>query len=286
MELAQSQSDYAATKATIPQFEQQIGQQEDAIAVLLGSNPEPILRGRALVDLATPAVPAGVPSDLLERRPDLLQAEQNLVAQNALIGAARALYFPQISLTGMFGSVSTQFSSLFTGPARVWSFAGAATMPLFTGGNIYGQNKQADARQQEALFAYENAIKVAFQQVDDALISTQKSREQLEIQNDQVAYLRKYLRLARLRYEGGYTSYLEVLDAERNLFNAELQQTQTRAATLTNLVNLYMAMGGGWVAEAEKMTVPAPASQPAAAMAPVSQNPPAPGGPSGAEEAR
>lgn len=266
MELAQSQSDYAATKATIPQFEQQIAQQEDALAVLLGSNPEPILRGRALVDLSTPAVPEGMPSDLLERRPDLLQAEQNLVAQNALIGAARALYFPQISLTGLFGSVSTQFSNLFTGPARVWSFAGSAVMPIFTGGNIYGQNKQAEARQQEALFAYENAIKVAFQQVNDALISVQKSREQFEIQNQQVAYLRKYLRLARLRYEGGYTSYLEVLDAERNLFNAELQQTQTRAATLTNLVNLYMAMGGGWVVQAEQMSVPAPASGPSPAQ--------------------
>ena len=266
MELAQSQSDYAATKATIPQFEQQIAQQEDALAVLLGSNPEPILRGRALVDLSTPAVPEGMPSDLLERRPDLLQAEQNLVAQNALIGAARALYFPQISLTGLFGSVSTQFSNLFTGPARVWSFAGSAVMPIFTGGNIYGQNKQAEARQQEALFAYENAIKVAFQQVNDALISVQKSREQFEIQNQQVAYLRKYLRLARLRYEGGYTSYLEVLDAERNLFNAELQQTQTRAATLTNLVNLYMAMGGGWVVQAEQMSVPAPASAPSPAQ--------------------
>jgi outer membrane protein, multidrug efflux system len=286
MELAQSQSDYAATKATIPQFEQQIAQQEDALAVLLGSNPEPILRGRALVDLSAPAVPAGMPSDLLERRPDLLQAEQNLVAQNALIGAARALYFPQISLSGLFGSVSTQFSSLFTGPARVWAFAGSATMPIFAGGNIYGQNKQADARQQEALFAYENAIRVAFQQVDDALISVQKSREQLEIQKDQVDSLRTYLRLARLRYEGGYTSFLEVLDAERNLFSAELQQTQTRAATLTNLVNLYMAMGGGWVTEAEKMTVPSPGSQPAPAMAPVSQNAPAPNAPAAAVEAR
>ncbi|WP_321908225.1 efflux transporter outer membrane subunit [Paraburkholderia sp. J11-2] len=260
MELAQSQSDYEATAATIPQLEQQIGQQEDALSVLLGSNPEPILRGRTLVDLSTPAVPEGLPSDLLERRPDLLQAEQNLVAQNALIGAARALYFPQISLTGLFGSVSTQFSNLFTGPARVWTFAGSAVMPIFTGGNIYGQNKQAEARQQEALFAYENAIRVAFQQVNDALIGVQKSREQFVIQSRQVGSLRKYLRLARLRYEGGYTSYLEVLDAERNLFSAELQQTQTRAATLTNLVNLYMAMGGGWVVQAEQMSVPVPAS--------------------------
>jgi multidrug efflux system outer membrane protein len=259
MELAQSQSDYESTAATIPQLEQQIAQQEDALSVLLGHNPEPILRGRALAALATPQVPAGLPSDLLERRPDLLQAEQNLIAQNALIGAARALYFPQISLTGLFGSVSTRFSSLFTGPARVWAFAGSVTVPIFTGGNIVGQNRQADARQQEALFAYGNTIQVAFQQVDDALIAVQKSREQFEIQGKQVDALRTYLRLARLRYEGGYTSYLEVLDAERNLFNSELQYTQTQAATLTNLVSVYMAMGGGWVVEAEKMTVPPPA---------------------------
>ncbi|WP_028220469.1 efflux transporter outer membrane subunit [Paraburkholderia oxyphila] len=273
MELAQSESDYEATAATIPQLEQQIAQQEDALSVLLGSNPEPILRGRALADLATPDVPAGMPSDLLDRRPDLLQAEQNLVAQNALIGAARALYFPQISLTGLFGSVSTQFSNLFTGPARVWSFAGSATLPIFTGGNIYGQNKQADARQQEALFAYENAIQVAFQQVDDALIAVQKSREQVAIQSRQVDSLRTYLRLARLRYEGGYTSYLEVLDAERNLFSAELQFTQTQAATLTTLVSLYMAMGGGWVVEAERMSVPAPAPGQAQAAQPAASQP-------------
>ncbi|MCC8403228.1 efflux transporter outer membrane subunit [Paraburkholderia sp. MMS20-SJTN17] len=260
MELAQSQSDYEATAATIPQLEQQIAQQEDALSVLLGSNPEPILRGRALGALAAPTVPAGMPSDLLDRRPDLLQAEQNLIAQNALIGAARALYFPQISLTGFFGSLSTQFSSLFTGPARMWSYAGAVTMPIFTGGNTYGQNKQAEARQQEALFAYQSAVQVAFQQVADALIAVQKSREQLTILDRQVNSNRTYLRLARLRYEGGYTSYLEVLDAERNLFNAELQHTQTQATTLTSVVSLYMAMGGGWVVQAERMTVPATAS--------------------------
>ena len=277
MELAQSQSDYEATAATIPQLEQQIAQQEDALSVLLGSNPEPILRGRALGALAAPTVPAGIPSELLDRRPDLLQAEQNLIAQNALIGAARALYFPQISLTGFFGSLSTQFSNLFTGPARVWSYAGAVTMPIFEGGNIYGQNKQAEAKQQEALFAYENAVQVAFQQVADSLISVQKTREQLTVQDRQVSSLRTYLRLARLRYEGGYTSYLEVLDAERNLFNAELQYTQTQAATLTSVVSLYMAMGGGWVVQAEQMTVPPTASaqsQPqGAASQPAAQEP-------------
>ncbi|PCE32223.1 efflux transporter outer membrane subunit [Burkholderia ubonensis] len=256
MELAQSQSEYEATLATISQLDTQIAQQEHALSVLLGRNPGPIMRGRPLAELETPAVPAGLPSDLLERRPDLRQAEQNLIAQNALIGAARALYFPSISLTGLFGSVSAQFSNLFTGPARAWSFAGSATLPIFTGGNITGQVHQAEARQQEALYAYQKAIEVAFQQVEDALIGLQKSREQLATQARQIDALRTYERLARLRYEGGYTSYIEVLDAERTLFNAELSYTQTRSATLTSLVNLYMAMGGGWVVTAERMTVP------------------------------
>ncbi|GAU05478.1 RND transporter [Burkholderia stabilis] len=256
MELAQSQSEYETTLATIPQLETQIALQEDALSVLLGRNPGPIVRGRALAELETPAVPAGLPADLLERRPDLQQAEQNLIAQNALIGAARALYFPSISLTGLFGSVSAQFSNLFTGPARVWSFAGSATLPIFTGGNITGQVHQAEARQQEALYAYQKAIEVAFQQVEDALIGSQKSREQLATQARQIDALRTYERLARLRYEGGYTSYIEVLDAERTLFNAELSYTQTRSATLTSLVNLYMAMGGGWIVTAERMTAP------------------------------
>ncbi|MDN0077169.1 efflux transporter outer membrane subunit [Crenobacter sp. SG2303] len=256
MELAQSQSEYEATRSTIPQFEAQIAQQEDALSVLLGHNPEPILRGRDLAALGIPVVPAGIPSDLLERRPDLLLAEQNLVAQNALIGAARAQYFPSLSLTGLLGSVSSAFSNLFTGPARVWSYAGTVTQPIFTGGYITGQVHQAEARQQEALYGYQQAIQVAFQEVDDALIAAQKSREQLDAQGKQVDALRTYAQLARLRYEGGYTSYIEVLDAERSLFNAELQYTQTQSTVLTSFVNLYKAMGGGWVVKAEHMTTP------------------------------
>ncbi|MFM0055966.1 efflux transporter outer membrane subunit [Paraburkholderia phytofirmans] len=254
MELAQSQSEYEASLATIPQLETQIAQQEDALSVLLGRNPGPILRGRDLTDLAVPAVPAGLPSDLLERRPDLLQAEQNLVAANALIGAARALYFPQISLTGLFGTASGQFSKLFTGPARIWSYAGSLTVPIFTAGSISGQVSQAEAQQQQALFQYQQAIQTAFQEVDDALIAVQKSREQLVVQGRQVDALRTYSRLARLRFEGGYTSYIEVLDAERSLFNAQLSYTQTNGLVFNSLISLYKAMGGGWVVEAEAMT--------------------------------
>jgi len=254
MELAQSQSEYQASLAAIPQIELQIAQQEDALSILLGHNPQVIVRDRELDDLALPAVPAGLPSELLERRPDLRQAEQDLIAANALIGAARALYFPSISLTGLFGSVSGQFSSLFTGPARVWSYAGAVTLPIFTAGSISGQVKQAEAQQQQALFQYQKAIQVAFQQVADALVSLQKTREQLVVQGNQVDALRTYARLARLRFEGGYTSYIEVLDAERSLFNAQLSYAQTQGAVFTSTVSLYQAMGGGWVTDAERMT--------------------------------
>jgi multidrug efflux system outer membrane protein len=254
MELAQSQSEYEAALATIPPLEAQIAQQENALSILLGRNPGPILRGREVGALALPGVPAGLPSDLLQRRPDLSQAEQNLIAANALIGAARALYFPSISLTGLLGTVSGQFSKLFTGPARVWSYAGSMVQPIFTAGSIRGQVQQAEAQQQQALFQYEKLIQVAFQEVADALISFQKSREQLVVQGRQVEALQTYSRLARLRYEGGYTSYIEVLDAERSLFNAQLSYTQTQGAVFTSIVNLYKAMGGGWVVEAEHMT--------------------------------
>jgi len=254
MELAQSQSEYEASLATIPQIELQIAQQEDALSILLGHNPGNIARDRELDDLALPAVPAGLPSELLERRPDLRQAEQDLIAANALIGAARALYFPSISLTGLFGSASTRFSSLFTGPARVWSYAGAVTLPIFTAGGIGGQVKQAEAQQQQALFQYQKSIQVAFQEVADALVSLQKTREQLVVQGSQVDALRTYARLARLRFEGGYTSYIEVLDAERSLFNAQLSYAQTQGVVFTSAVSLYKAMGGGWVTDAEHMT--------------------------------
>ncbi|OUL83628.1 TolC family protein, partial [Paraburkholderia hospita] len=167
------------------------------------------------------------------------QAEQNLIAANALIGAARALYFPTISLTGMFGTASGQFSKLFTGPARIWSYAGSLTVPIFTAGSISGQVSQAEAQQQQALFQYQQSIQVAFQEVDDALIALQKSREQLVVQGRQVVALQTYARLARLRFEGGYTSYIEVLDAERSLFNAQLSYTQTNGLVFTSLIGLY-----------------------------------------------
>ena len=253
LELRQVESEYHSALATIPFLQKLIAQQENALSVLLGRNPGPIQRGRPLEELALPAVPSGLPSQLLERRPDIRQAEQNLVAANARIGVAKALYFPVISLTGVFGVESTDLSRLFTGPARNWSYSVPISAPVFTAGGIAGQVRAAEAVQQQALFRYQQAVQTAFREVEDNLVDQRKSREQLGIQKHQVEALRTYAALARLRYENGYTSYLEVLDAERSLFNAELTYTQTKGVLFRALVNLYKSMGGGWVVEAERL---------------------------------
>jgi multidrug efflux system outer membrane protein len=180
--------------------------------------------------------------------------EQALVAANARIGVARAQYFPSISLTGLFGWSSSDLSNLFKGVSNVWSWGGSLTAPIFTGGAIMGQEKAAEAIQQQALFNYQKTVQGAFREVEDALVDQKRTREQLEAQKRQVDALKEYARIARLRYENGYTSYIEVLDAERSLFSAELQYAQTQGILFQALVNLYKAVGGGWVVEADKLT--------------------------------
>lgn len=253
LELYQVKSEYEQALSTIPFIEKTIDQQENALSVLLGRNAGPIPRGKTIEELALPAVPAGLPSDLLANRPDIRQAEQNLIAANARIGVARSLYFPTVSLTGLFGSASTDLSNLFSGPAKVWNFVAPLTAPIFTAGAIRGQVKSAEAVQQQALLRYQQSIQTAFREVEDALVDQKRSREQLEVQTRQVESLRNYARLARLRFDNGYTSYIEVLDAERSLFNAELSLAQTKGVLFQALVNLYKAMGGGWVLEADRM---------------------------------
>ena len=253
LELNQVKSEYEDALAVIPQTEKLISQTEHALSVLLGRNPGPIPRGQAIDQFVLPAVPAGLPSDILERRPDIRQAEQDLIAANARIGVARSLYFPTISLTGTAGSASAQLSDLFTGPAGAWSFAGQLVTPIFTAGRIAGEVKAAEAIQQQTLNRYQQSIQNAFREVEDGLVDQGKSRERLEAQNRQVEALRNYARIARLRYDEGYTSYIEVLDAERSLFNVELSYTQTQATLFKALINLYKAMGGGWVSEADRM---------------------------------
>ena len=254
LELNQVKSEYEQALSTIPFLEKTITQQENGLSVLLGRNPGPIPRGKTIDGFVLPAVPAGLPSDLLANRPDIRQAEQALIAANARIGVARSLYFPTISLTGLLGFESIELSSLFSGPAKVWNFAAPLTAPIFTGGAIRGQVKSAEAVQQQSILRYQQSIQTAFREVEDALIDQKRTREQLEIQARQVGSLRDYARFARLRFDNGYTSYIEVLDAERSLFNAELSQAQTKGSLFQSLVNLYKAMGGGWVVQADHMT--------------------------------
>ena len=254
VEYVQVKSQYEEAMATIPAIEKAIAQQENALSVLLGRNPGPIPRGRTIDQLALPAIPAGLPSDLLARRPDILQAEQNLVAANARIGVAKAAYYPAISLTGFFGSASTDLSNLFTGPAQVWSYSAPITMPIFTAGKIAGDVQATEAIQRQALAGYRKTIQNAFREVDDALVDQARTRQQISSQASQVAALQKYLELARLRFDNGYTSYLEVLDAERSLFSAQLSYTQNQGVLLQAVVNVYKAMGGGWVTEADRLT--------------------------------
>lgn len=254
MNVAQAQSQYETAAAQIPQIESQIAQLENALSILLGRNPGPIARGKSIYELALPAVPAGLPSQLLERRPDLMQSEQQLIGANAQIGAAKALYFPTVSLTGAFGSASTDLSKLFTGPARTWNYAGQIIGPIFTFGAVSGQVAQAEAGQQAALYSYQQSIKNAFADVDDALVANQKLLEQVAAQGRLVAALKDYARLATLQYNGGYTSYTTVLQAEQSLFPAELTLASVRAQVFSSSVNIYKAMGGGWVDIADKAT--------------------------------
>jgi multidrug efflux system outer membrane protein len=240
--------------ANIPFLQKGIAQQENALSVLLGRNPGPIPRGKTIDELTPPAVPAGLPSDLLFNRPDLRQAEQNLVAANANIGVAKALYYPTLSLTGFFGFASMELSDLFQGPAKMWSYAAPVTAPIFTAGAIEGQVRAAEAVQQQTLVRYQQVIQTAFREVDDNLVDHQRTKEQLAALGRETTALRDYVRLARLRYDNGYTSYLEVLYSQTLLYNSEILYTQAQGTLIQSLVNLYKAMGGGWVVEADKRT--------------------------------
>jgi multidrug efflux system outer membrane protein len=252
LEVAQVQTEYEQAAAAIPQLERSIALTENALSILLGHNPEAMPRGKTIDELVLPAVPAGVPAQLLERRPDIRLAEQNLIAADARIDVARAQYFPTISLTGLFGYASDALSDLLQNSANVWSIGGSALGPIFTGGRISAQVRASEAVQRQALVGYLQTIQTSFREVDDALVSVQKSREQLVAEGRRVEALSDYARLARLRYDEGYASYIEVLDAQRFLFDAELQYVAVQGDVYTSLVGAYKAMGGGWVVEAQR----------------------------------
>jgi multidrug efflux system outer membrane protein len=231
----------------IPGTEQLIDQTENAIKLLLGEPPGGIVRGRSLVEQEEPpSVPPGLPSSLLERRPDIRAAEQNLVSANAIIGVAKAAYFPRISLTGFLGFQSNELSSLFTQSTNAWQFIPQVTQPIFNGGRIRSNVRLAEAEQQIALVQYERAIQNAFREVSDALIQYRQTREVRTQRELLVTTLQDRSRLAYMRYRGGVDTLLNALDADRDLFEAEIGLAQTRRDELLALVQLYHALGGGW----------------------------------------
>jgi outer membrane protein, multidrug efflux system len=231
----------------VPALEQQIEQEENFISFLLGTNPGPVQRGKQLTEQQhPPSVPAGLPSSLLERRPDIHQAEQQLIAANAQIGVARAAYFPQIALTASSGYQSSALSSLFTGPAGFWNFGSSLTQPIFTASRLRSNVRFAEARQQESLLFYQETIQGAFRDVSDALIAYRKTQEFREQQKLLVDSAQDATRLSRMRYSGGATSYLEVLTNDTNYFSAELGLVQAQLNEVLALVQLYKGLGGGW----------------------------------------
>jgi len=232
---------------TIPDTERAIEQTENLISLLLGNNPGSISRGRPLSQQeGLPSVPSGLPSSLLDRRPDIRSAEANLEAQGALVRAAKAAYFPRISLTGNLGFQSNQLSNLFTGASGAWSFIPQITAPIFTAGRLKSNVKFAKAQQELALVQYQQTIQTAFREVSDALVQYRKVREIRAQQELLVTTLQDRSRLAHLRYEGGIDSLLNALDADRELFNSDLSLAQTKRNELLSLVQLYKALGGGW----------------------------------------
>jgi outer membrane protein, multidrug efflux system len=247
LEVRQAEQLVYTASSQIPDLERQIQQQENSLSVLLGRYPGPIPRGQTLTDQAhAPVIPSGVPSTLLERRPDIVQAEQQLIAQNAQIGVARAAWFPQIVLTGSGGTQSAALDGLFTGPAGIWSFAASLTQPIFTGGRIRSNIRLSEAQQQQAALVYQQTVQESFREVSDALIGYEKAREfreQLQLLTNSAE---DASRLSALRYKGGATSYLEVLTSDTNSLSAELSLAQARSAELLAMVQLYRALGGGW----------------------------------------
>lgn len=233
--------------ASIPDLEQKIAQQENFISILLGQNPEDVPRGLKLVDQPHALeVPAGLPSSLLERRPDIRSAEQQLVAANAQIGVAKANYFPQISLTGTAGYQSSALTSLFTSQAGFWTAGGSALQPIFEGGRIRGGVRLARARAEEARLAYQQTVQQAFRDVSDSLIAYRKSQE-FRVQQEQLTEAAEgATKLSTMRYKGGATSYLEVLDSDTRYFSARLTLAQAQLRELQSLVNIYRSLGGGW----------------------------------------
>lgn len=254
IELSQAQSLYEVARQSVYRLESQIKQQENLISVLLGNMPGKIHRGNSIDKLIAPSIPGGLPSNLLERRPDIMEAEQNLIAANAQIGVTKAAYFPTISLTGVLSAVSDDLSLLFTQKAEKNLISGNISMPLFTFGSISGQVAQSEAIKEQAVLKYRQTVINAFREVEDALIKTTKGMEEASAQRNQVEALETTAQLSRLQFEEGAINYLNVLDAERSLFTAKLDQVQKDLDVFNSLIYLYRAMGGGWINLADQIS--------------------------------
>jgi multidrug efflux system outer membrane protein len=259
LDVAQAESQYETARQAIAINERNVRLQENLLSVLLGQPPSEIPRGKTFDELSVPAIPAGLPSTLLERRPDIIQAEQTLVAANAQVSVVRSAYFPTISLTGALGFVSRDLEKVFDHDSKYSSAGGGVTVPLLTFGAISGQVKQAEAVERQALHQYRQTVLSAFRETEDALVGVTKGKERADSLELQVKALDDCARLAHLQFDGGATSYLSVLDAERSLFERKLSLVQGRSDVVLSVIGVYKALGGGWGVEAEKEAAPPPA---------------------------
>jgi len=247
LDVHRAEQELATAAAAVPDVERRIAQTENRLSVLLGRNPGPVARAGALdAQAPAPEVPAGLPSMLLERRPDIRQAEQKLISANAHIGEAKAAFFPRISLTGMFGLESASLSDLFTGPARAWQVGPTVTFPIFHAGQLRGNLHAAEARREQALIQYQQTIQQAFRDVEDALVFRAKASDIRTHQEARVQAAGRALDIANRRYTNGLGTYLDVLDAQRQLFAAEVDLAGISRDQLTAVVQVYKALGGGW----------------------------------------
>ena len=247
LDVSQAQQLVYTASETIPDLERQVQQQENTLSILLGENPQSIPRGRALTEQPVPQnVPAGLPSELLERRPDVRQAEEIMVAANAQIGVAKASFFPNLALTGLGGLESNQLQQFITGPAETWYAAFSVSQPVFQGGALRSQLRLARANWQEAVLSYKQTVQNALEQVSNSLVASQKDRESREQQELLTQAAQQTDQLSEVLYKNGGASYLQVLTAETNYFSAELNLVQAQLNERLALVQLYQALGGGW----------------------------------------
>ncbi len=267
LDLHQAEAEMHRTESILRDFEQQLSQKEHELSALLGHNPGDIQRGKSIEEIAMPpAVPAGLPSDLLERRPDVRQAEDELASANARIGEAKALLYPSIAITGAYGFESTDLGSLFESPSQAWSLSANLLQPIFNSGQNLRRVDVAESQMRQALYAYERSVLLAFREVEDSLVSVRQSKLRRGAEGERVVAELKVLDLAETRYKGGVAAYLEVLDAQRSLFDAQISETSAVRDQFVAMIQLYKSLGGGWPETPEQKKEEAPAGSSQAAQ--------------------